>query len=90
MTTTPKKRGGAQPGSGRPKKPPEEKYVRAQITMTKAHHTATAGDRAGIVRRALDLYFKKTKKTPDKTTVTITTSSEQNEPVLFTVKGYED
>lgn len=55
--TTPRKRGGPQPGSGRPKKPPEEKYVRAQITMTKAHHAATAGDRAGIVRRALDLYL---------------------------------
>ena len=86
----PKKRGGPQPGSGAPKKPPEKKFKRAQITMTPEQFTATAKDRSGTVRRALDLYLKKTKKTPDKTTVTITTSSEQNEPVLFTVKGYED
>lgn len=87
---TQKKRGGPQPGSGAPKKPPEQKFKRAQITMTPEHFAATAKDRSGMVRRALELYLHKQRKKTSKTTVTITTGQEQNEPVLFTVKGYED
>ena len=87
-TTTPKKRGGPQPNSGRPEKPPGEKYPKVKITMTPEHYAATEGDRSGLIRRALDLYFKIKKGTPDKTTVTITTSSEANEPIVFTIKGY--
>lgn len=56
--TTPRKRGGPQPGSGRPEKPPEEKFRRAQITMTPEHFTATAKDRSGMVRRALGVKCK--------------------------------
>ena len=39
-------------------KPPEEKFKRAQITMTPEHFTATAKDRSGMVRRALEFYPK--------------------------------
>jgi hypothetical protein len=53
-TTTTKKRGGPQPGSGRPPKPEADKVVKCNISMTAAHHAATAGDRAGMIRRALD------------------------------------
>ena len=53
-----KKRGGPQPGSGRPEKPPEQKFRRAQITMTPEHFADTAKDRSGMVRRALEFYPK--------------------------------
>lgn len=56
-TTPTKKRGGPQPGSGRPKKAPGEKVVKCNISMTAAHHAATEGDRAGMIRRALDAYL---------------------------------
>jgi hypothetical protein len=52
-----KKRGGPHPGSGRPPKDPADKVVKCNISMTAAHHAATAGDRAGMIRRALDVYF---------------------------------
>lgn len=51
---TKKKRGGPQPGSGRPPKDPKDKVVKCRISMTQEHHAATKGDRAGIIRRALD------------------------------------
>ena len=91
MTTT-KKRGGPQPGSGRPKKDPADTVVKCRISMTQAHHAATEGDRSGLIRRALDwyLYFKDKPKIPDTTTVTVTTSIEECLPINFTVKGYED
>lgn len=54
MTTTTKKRGGPQPGSGRPKKDEAEKAIKCNITMTPAQHAATKGDRAGMIRRVLD------------------------------------
>lgn len=57
MTEQPKKkRGGPQPGSGRPPKDPKDKVVKCYISMTQAHHAATEGDRSGIIRRALDWY----------------------------------
>ncbi len=56
-TTTHRKRGGPQPGSGPKPKKPEDKVVKCHISMTKAHHAATAGDRAGMIRRALDMYL---------------------------------
>jgi hypothetical protein len=58
MTNTTKKRGGPQPGSGRPQKPEADKVVKCHISMTAAHYDATKGDRAGMIRRALDLYLK--------------------------------
>lgn len=67
MNTTPKKRGGPQPGSGAPKKPPGEKVVKCRISMTPAQHAATEGDRSGTIRRALDLYFVSNKSLPPKT-----------------------
>ena len=91
MTPT-KKRGGPQPGSGRPPKAPNDKVVKCKISMTHEHHKATEGDRSGMIRKALDwyLYFKDKPKIPDTTTVTVTTGSEASEPIIFTVKGYED
>lgn len=88
--TTTKKRGGPQPGSGRPPKDPDDKVVKCNISMTKMHHEATKGDRAGMIRRALDwyLYFRNKQEIPDTTTVIVTTSSEASEPTTFTVKGY--
>lgn len=57
--TTTKKRGGPQPGSGRPPKDPDDRVVKCNVSMTKKHHEATEGDRAGMIRRALDLYLSK-------------------------------
>lgn len=54
--TTTKKRGGPQPGSGRPKKDPKDKVVKCRISMTQAHYAATEGDRAGMIRKALEFY----------------------------------
>lgn len=93
-TTTPKKRGGPQPGSGRPTKDQGDKIVKCNVSMTKAHHEATEGDRAGIIRRALDMYlgkpdWKRAQSTFTKT-VEVTTSNEPCEGITFVVKGYED
>ena len=55
MTPTTKKRGGPQPGSGRPPKSPADKVVKCKISMTKEHHAATEGDRSGIIRKALEM-----------------------------------
>lgn len=52
MNDTPKKK---NPG-GRPPKPTSETVIKCHLSMTQAHHKATAGDRAGIIRRALDWY----------------------------------
>jgi len=52
--TTKKKFGGQQEGSGRPKKDATDKFPKVKITMTPEHYAATAGDRSGMVRRALD------------------------------------
>ena len=52
---TKKKRGGPQPGSGRPPKDPKDTVVKCKISMTQEHHAATEGDRSGIIRRALDV-----------------------------------
>lgn len=89
---TKKKRGGPQPGSGRPPKDPSETVVKCKISMTRAHHAATKGDRSRIIRRALELYlyFRDKQEIPDTTTITVTTGSEATEPVVFTVKGYKD
>lgn len=57
--TTTKKRGGPQPGSGRPPKDLADKVVKCHISMTVAHHAATKGDRAGMIRRALDAALSK-------------------------------
>jgi len=57
MNTT-KKRGGPQPGSGRPPKDAADKAIKCNITMTPAHHAATKGDRAGMIRRALEFEAK--------------------------------
>ena len=56
-TTTPKKRGGPQPGSGPKPKHPDDKVRKCNISMSKAHYDATKGDRAGMIRRALDMYL---------------------------------
>ncbi len=48
---------GPQPGSGRKPKAEADKIVKCNVSMTKAHHEATEGDRAGMIRRALDLYL---------------------------------
>jgi hypothetical protein len=61
-TTTPKKRGGPRDGSGRPTKESSVKFQKVNITMTPEHYLATDGDRSGIIRRALDLYFGYAKK----------------------------
>ena len=57
-TAAAKKRGGPQPGSGRPPKDPNDRVVKCNVSMTKAHHEATGGDRAGMIRRALDFHAK--------------------------------
>jgi len=54
MTDQPKKFGGPQEGSGRPKKDPAAKYPKVKITMTPEHYAATEVNRSGMVRRALD------------------------------------
>lgn len=56
-TTTPKKRGGPQPGSGRKPKESGTKFPKVKITMTPDHYAATEGDRSGMIRRALDWWF---------------------------------
>ena len=43
---------------GRPPKDPSQKVIKCRISMTQAHHAATDGDRAGMIRRALDKYFR--------------------------------
>lgn len=47
-TPTPK-----HPG-GRPPKDPADKVIKCHVSLTGAHHAATDGDRAGMIRRALD------------------------------------
>lgn len=75
---------------GRPPKNPADKVVKCRISMTPEHHAATKGDRAGMIRRALDwyLHFKDKQEIKDTTTVTFTTGKECIDPVTFTVKGY--
>ena len=55
---TKKKRGGTQPGSGRPPKDPKDTVIKCKISITQAHHAATEGDRSGMIRRALEWYPK--------------------------------
>lgn len=43
---------------GRPPKDPSDKVIKCHISMTSAHHAETKGDRAGMIRRALELKAK--------------------------------
>ena len=49
--------GGPRKGSGRPKKLPTEKRKKVAITLSPEYYIATAGDRSGIIERALNLHF---------------------------------
>ena len=80
------------PGGGRKPKPPGEKRVKTAITMRPDHYDATAGDRSGIIERALDNMFGwiERAKTTTTSTVEVTTGSKTNEPIKITIKGYKD
>ena len=48
-----------KPLGGAPLKFPDAgKMIKTSITMTSDHYEKTAGNRAGIVKAALDAYFK--------------------------------
>lgn len=79
-------------GGGRKPKPPGEKRIKFASTMRPDHYDATAGDRSGMIERALDNMFGwlERAKTTTTSTVEVTTGSETNEPIKITIKGYKD
>ena len=60
--------------------------------MRPDHYDATAGDRSGIIERALDNLFGwlERAKTTTTSSIEVTTGSKTNEPIKFTIKGYKD
>ncbi len=53
-----KKRGGPQPGSGRPKKAESEKAIKVAITLSPEHYEATKGARSRLIKEGLKLLFE--------------------------------
>lgn len=80
------------PGGGRKPKPPGERRVKTAITLRQDHYDATAGDRSGIIERALDNLFGwiERAKTTTTSTIEVTTGSKTNEPIKITIEGYKD
>ena len=69
---TPKRK--RAPGGGRKPKPPGEKRIKFASTMRPDHYAATAGDRSGMIERALDMMVEWLERAK-----TTTTQDEPNE-----------